>query len=57
MKYFQKEIQLQSFNRGYHLITESVISAIPEIAEVQIGQLQVFIIRNILIQEKLLSML
>lgn len=43
MKYFQKEIQLQSFNRGYHLITESVISAIPEIAEVQIGQLQVFI--------------
>ena len=43
MKYFQKEIQLQSFSRGYHLITDSVISAIPEIAEIQIGQLHVFI--------------
>lgn len=43
MKYFQKEIQLQSFSRGYHLITESIINAIPEIAEIQIGQLHVFI--------------
>lgn len=43
MKYFQKEIQLKSFKRGFHLITESIINAIPEIAEIQIGQLQVFI--------------
>jgi len=43
MKFYQKEIQLKSFNRGFHLITESIINTIPEIAEIQIGQLQVFI--------------
>jgi secondary thiamine-phosphate synthase enzyme len=43
MKYFQKEIQLQSFSRGYHLITDSIISAIPEITDIQIGQLHVFV--------------
>ena len=43
MKFFQKEIRLQSFSRGFHLITSDVINAIPEINQIKIGQLQVFI--------------
>ncbi|SEK85744.1 secondary thiamine-phosphate synthase enzyme [Aquimarina amphilecti] len=43
MKFFQKEIKLQPYSRGFHLITDEVISKIPEISEIVIGQLQVFI--------------
>lgn len=43
MKFFQKEIKLQPYSRGFHLITSKVIIAIPEIKQIKIGQLQVFI--------------
>ncbi|WP_431110894.1 secondary thiamine-phosphate synthase enzyme YjbQ [Winogradskyella poriferorum] len=43
MKFFQKEIKLQPYSRGFHLITSKVINAIPEIKQIKIGQLQVFI--------------
>ena len=43
MKYFQKEIKLEPYTRGFHLITNEVLSAIPELKEIQIGHLQVFI--------------
>jgi secondary thiamine-phosphate synthase enzyme len=43
MKFFQKEIKLQSYSRGFHLITSEVMKAIPELTEIKIGQLQVFI--------------
>lgn len=43
MKYFQKEIKLKSYARGFHLITDEVLSGIPEISKIAIGQLQVFI--------------
>ncbi|RZS99421.1 secondary thiamine-phosphate synthase enzyme YjbQ [Aquimarina brevivitae] len=43
MKFFQREVQLQPFKRGFHLITETIISAFPEINNIQIGQLQIFI--------------
>ncbi|WP_378179680.1 secondary thiamine-phosphate synthase enzyme YjbQ [Aquimarina sp. SS2-1] len=43
MKFFQKEIKLQSYPRGFHLITEEVLAEIPEITKIEIGQLQVFI--------------
>ena len=43
MKMFQKEIKLKSYSRGFHLITASIIEAIPEISKINIGQLQVFI--------------
>ena len=43
MKFFQKEIQLQPYSRGFHLITEQILAEIPEIKEIKIGQLQVFI--------------
>ena len=43
MQFFQKEIQLKPFTRGYHLITDVIIWSIPEITNISIGQLQVFI--------------
>lgn len=43
MKFFQKEIQLPEFNRGYHLITNVLIEAIPELKEIKTGQFQAFI--------------
>lgn len=43
MKYFQKEIILRAHPRGFHLITSEILNATPEIKEISIGQLQVFI--------------
>ncbi len=43
MKFFQKEIKLKPYSRGFHIITEQIESVIPEISDIQIGQLQVFI--------------
>lgn len=43
MKFYQKEITLPRFERGYHLITDIVESEIPELKKISIGQLQVFI--------------
>ncbi len=43
MKYFQKEIQLKPFSRGFHLITDTIVKSMPEINQIKTGQLQVFI--------------
>lgn len=43
MKFYQKELQLSPYKRGFHLITNEIIAAFPEIKNIQIGQLQVFI--------------
>ena len=43
MEFFQKEISLKPKNRGFHLITGDIIAAVPQIKEISIGQLQVFI--------------
>tara|TARA_R110002167_G_scaffold7531_2_gene35748 strand:- start:65 stop:493 length:429 start_codon:yes stop_codon:yes gene_type:complete len=43
MKVFQKEIKLPAYPRGFHLVTEHIIGAIPEIREVDSGMLNVFI--------------
>lgn len=43
MKFFQKKLKLKSYSRGFHLITADVLNEIPEIAQIKIGQLQVFI--------------
>ena len=46
MKFFQKEIPLKPHKRGFHLITNDVLEAIPEIVDIKNGQLQVFIIHT-----------
>ena len=43
MHFFQKEIQLSPFPRGFHLITRNIIESFPELKEIKIGKLQVFI--------------
>jgi len=43
MKFFQKQIRLEPRPRGFHLITEEIISDIPEIREFNSGMLQLFI--------------
>jgi len=43
MNFYQKEIQLKPFKRGFHLITRDVIDQFTEIKNINIGQLQIFI--------------
>jgi len=43
MKFFQHEITLPAFPRGFHLVTSHVLKSIPELKEISVGQLQVFI--------------
>ena len=43
MKLYQTELTLPSYKRGYHLITDHILRMIPEIKEVKLGFLQVFI--------------
>ena len=40
---FQKEISLPSFPRGFHIVTNNILSALPEISSIAAGMLQVFI--------------
>lgn len=41
--FFQKQLRLPSYPQGYHLITEKIELTIPEIQEIRIGFLQVFL--------------
>ncbi|WP_018691183.1 secondary thiamine-phosphate synthase enzyme YjbQ [Algicola sagamiensis] len=41
--FFQKPIQLKARARGFHLITDEVIAAVPELKEFSIGLAHIFI--------------
>lgn len=43
MKSFQKEITLKPHVRGFHLITHQILEQVPEIKEINIGWIQLFI--------------
>lgn len=43
MKSFQKEITLKPHVRGFHLITRQILEQVPEIKEINIGWIQLFI--------------
>ena len=43
MNFFQTEVSLEPASRGFHLITHKVLDAIPELHDIKVGQLQVFI--------------
>lgn len=43
MAWHQRSIQLPPFPRGFHLITSDVVDAMPEIAQLNVGLLHVFI--------------
>jgi len=43
MKIFQQAITLQERKRGFHLITQEIMRALPQIREIRMGLCQVFI--------------
>lgn len=43
MKFYQKELRLKPYARGFHLITDTVVEALPELTNMKVGSLQVFI--------------
>ena len=43
MLWFQRQVHFPPYPRGFHLITDRVVEAMPEISRLQIGLLHVFI--------------
>lgn len=43
MKWYQHELRLPAYPRGFHIVTSHVIDALPELSEIGIGILHVFI--------------
>ncbi|HVD96551.1 MAG TPA: secondary thiamine-phosphate synthase enzyme YjbQ [Cytophagaceae bacterium] len=43
MYFYQKQLTLPGHKRGFHLVTSQVLKAIPELASISTGMLQVFI--------------
>ncbi|MFT5765087.1 MAG: secondary thiamine-phosphate synthase enzyme, partial [Saprospiraceae bacterium] len=43
IKFHQKSLCLPKYSSGYHLITDQILEAIPEIRSITVGFLQVFI--------------
>jgi secondary thiamine-phosphate synthase enzyme len=43
MKFYQKQIQLASRSRGFHLVTDEIVSSFPELREFSSGMMQVFV--------------
>jgi secondary thiamine-phosphate synthase enzyme len=43
MTWLQRELMLAPMRRGFHLITDQVVSSLPELGKLQVGILHVFI--------------
>jgi secondary thiamine-phosphate synthase enzyme len=43
VSWYQREIQLPAFSRGFHLITRQIVDALPELARIEVGLLNVFL--------------
>jgi secondary thiamine-phosphate synthase enzyme len=43
MSWFQKEITLRNYSRGFHLITHEILEQLPELREYRIGLTHIFI--------------
>lgn len=41
--WLQKEIKLKPKNRGFHLITDEILRQLPELAEINVGLINIFI--------------
>jgi len=46
MAWFQHDLSLSAMPRGFHIITDRVVRAIPELASVKVGLLHVFILHT-----------
>ncbi|MDO5112980.1 MAG: secondary thiamine-phosphate synthase enzyme YjbQ [Planctomycetia bacterium] len=43
MKFYQKPLTLPAFSQGCHIITSRIVEALPELREIQMGMLNLFI--------------
>lgn len=43
MAWYQRSVTLRPYPRGFHLITRSVMEALPELAQFRVGMLHIFI--------------
>ena len=43
MNFYQSQLNLKPYSRGFHLITDTILNSIPKIKNIKIGMLQVFI--------------
>jgi secondary thiamine-phosphate synthase enzyme len=43
MPWYHRSLQLPPLARGFHLITEQIVAAVPELAQIKVGLLHVFI--------------
>lgn len=43
MLFYQKELRLKAYNRGFHLITDTIREHLPHLSRIKSGMLQVFI--------------
>ena len=43
MRFYQREVRLPAFPRGFHLVTDLILREMPEIREIDTGMMQVFI--------------
>lgn len=41
--WIQRHLRLPAARRGFHLITQDIVAAVPELANVRVGMMQVFI--------------
>ncbi|HAH47019.1 secondary thiamine-phosphate synthase enzyme YjbQ [Gimesia sp.] len=46
MAWIQKQIRLPAFRRGFHIITQEVLSEIPELSSIKVGLMHVFIMHT-----------
>jgi secondary thiamine-phosphate synthase enzyme len=44
--WFQREVRLPSMRRGFHLVTDEVLSQVPELRDVSVGLMHVFILHT-----------
>ena len=46
MAWLQKEVRLPAMRRGFHLVTEEVLSQVPELRDISVGLMHVFILHT-----------
>lgn len=46
MAWIQKQIRLPAYSRGFHLVTREVLSELPELSQVEVGIMHVFIMHT-----------
>jgi secondary thiamine-phosphate synthase enzyme len=46
MEWYQRELVLPARKRGFHLVTDEIVSQIPEIAGIEVGLLHLFILHT-----------